>query len=368
MFSRQWFAPSSQYGLMSIALEFEQHLLSKSLESARKILVSSYWACPSYWERQFFRLKNITHAIHSYSLDPLTPLKVSFDGFWPNMNPMNCQLLDLLKSALPERTILVVPPNSASDIYLYSCYGGLPGGCYARQTGIAVLFLAENVRPIYSSFDLSFTSDIDAYGGRNIYLPLWLLELDWFNKQYHDRKPISIESVTSHLFVETYRNPSVLYVGNNEVPRRSSIINGLKQLGVTVEVYGSQTNPIENKIELSRNFHMVFCEENSISAGYVTEKFIHGYLSHAFFAYSGGWKESGIIPPPTMIDTTNLPSHSTTKLLPARVQLRPTFPITTAIVLRRICEPVFLFASIIICFFGQPCFYALNQKMHACFI
>jgi hypothetical protein len=56
--------------------------------------------------------------------------------------------------------------------------------------------------------------------------------------------------------------------------------------GIPVDIYGSQSNPISDKIGLYSNYKLVLCPENSMSPGYITEKPLHAWISGTRYLYS----------------------------------------------------------------------------------
>ena len=90
--------------------------------------------------------------------------------------------MDLLKAALPHRNLKITDKIEEADIVIESCYGN--SIIDQNENTVNILFLGENVRPRYSEYDISLTSDMYRYRGKNIYLPIWALEVDWFGKKF----------------------------------------------------------------------------------------------------------------------------------------------------------------------------------------
>ena len=59
-----------------------------------------------------------------------------------------------------------------------------------------------------------------------------------------------------------------------------------------LQIYGSQTNPIEDKQELLKKFKGSIVFENSYYPGYITEKIIHTYLAGNISIYWGCQEDS----------------------------------------------------------------------------
>lgn len=281
MFQRQWHSPGSQIGLESRAIRFEHSLISHDYSQSSTILSEiNDNRTKDYWFRQKSRLDHLKSRSNSV-------LYVSFEGFWPGFDPHNNQLLDYLVLAFLDikKPIKIVPPSGHTDINIVSCYSNqliLPAN--ATQ----ILFLGENVRPNFSSFDYSIGFDQFDTCDRIIYLPLWLFELDFFNKSYADRKPYPISSfVTPHNVNFKNRKDAIAFIGNNAEPFREYVLNLLLENGFTIDRYGSHTNPVENKLDILSSYKFCLCFENSYHPGYVTEKLPHSLLSGCHSIYFG---------------------------------------------------------------------------------
>ena len=283
MFPRQWFPPFTQEGLSPDALHFEHLLHSSNFKSAKLFLASRLSDQSPYWSRQSKRLRHLYSLRNNYSNQPL---KVYFSDFWPDLDVSNNQFLDLLRICINKPIITVLDP-SLCDIALYSCYGDLSTLSQTKHA-FRILFLGENVRPFYSEFDFSLSFDQSGYSGRNVYLPLWLLELDLFSSSYADRKPTPIHRVTSPLDRgNQFRQKKVIYIGNNCEPLRMNFINLLRRSGIPVDVYGQHTNPVEDKFSVYSSYEVALCPENSFYPGYCTEKLIHSFSAGCFSLYWG---------------------------------------------------------------------------------
>ena len=276
MFNRQWFAPGSQQGLYTCAALIEDCLRRRDFKAAAGALEASPLKS-SYVERQRMRIRKIANAANLDSSSRI--IHIYFSGFWPDMNPFSCQLLDFLRVALCESKIIVTQSPNIADIIFESCYGKLLDPQEAPDA-TWVLFLGENVRPSFTRYDLSISSDDFSYTGKNIYLPLWLFEVDWFNCKYADRSPYSVSNFCQPVtWNYGKRHNRVLFVGNNHEPVRVSLMEELQAQGIPIDIFGSHTRPIDNKIELAKKYKVMIGMENSSFPGYITEKIVHPYLA-----------------------------------------------------------------------------------------
>lgn len=283
MFQRQWFPPDSQIGITQEALKFESYLIRKKFSKARSICIANKDQNISYWKRQYYRLQRI----ESHGMNRYQHVSVSFSGFWPDFSSSDNQLLDFIKLAAQSLKInLEVVSSQEADINFYSCYGNIS---YCNNSATKVIFLGENVRPSYQLFDYSLGFDRFEAGTKNIYLPLWNLEIDFFNHNYPDRVPIAVDKLIYPFKVNhDDRQDSIVFIGNNAEPFREHVLNLLQSSGIKVDRFGSQTKPVTDKNHLISNYNLSLCFENSYHPGYVTEKLIHSLVAGCKSLYFGG--------------------------------------------------------------------------------
>jgi hypothetical protein len=221
---------------------------------------------------------------------------VYFDGFWPGFLHFNNQILDLIRLALPDIDINVTTIPAQADISIYSCYGTMDTLTLTKNS-FRLLFLGENVRPSFTEFDISLTSDVYDYCDRNIYLPLWMLEFAWpgMSTSYPDRTLVDPAILVSDDLID-YRErlPRVVYIGNNHEPFRTSIIMRLRESGIIVDNYGSHSRPVHDKHKILQRYKITLAPENSLFEGYVTEKPIHSFVAGTHGIYRGGHRYSGL--------------------------------------------------------------------------
>ena len=205
------------------------------------------------------------------------------------MNQDDCQLLDFLKEASKGHLLKSTKKPRKADIFISSCFGKeIISNKFDHC--LKILFLGENIRPYFKNYDLSLSCDMNDYRGRNINLPLWLLEIDLFdkNKNYNDRKIYNLDLFINKKVIDfSKRKSGIVYIGNNEEPFRQTVINAMAQHIKNLQIYGSQTNPIEDKQELLKKFKGSLVFENSFYPGYITEKIIHTYLAGNISIYWG---------------------------------------------------------------------------------
>lgn len=283
MFGRQWFPEASQIGLTKLAIRVEDCINHKEYDDAKRLTeqIHRISADSLYCQRLGSRIQWLINRKRTGE----KRLRIWYSNFWPNHDPRDCQLNDLIETATGREVVSVLDEGQA-DISIISCYGNSTSLNNQNQT-LKILFLGENVRPFYRDFDLSITSDMQTYRGRNIYLPLWMLEIDWFGRNYPDRQTHPKVSISQDRCIDlSSRKSAVVYVGNNSEPNRYSIIKTMEDKGIPIDVYGSQSNPVQDKIGLYSKYKLVLCPENSMSPGYITEKPLHAWISGARYLYS----------------------------------------------------------------------------------
>ena len=90
------------------------------------------------------------------------PIFLMWEGFWPDMNSKDCQILDFLKESLPDEEFLVTNNSGKADILISSCLGKNNPISRKYNHCFKILFLGENLRPYFSNYDLSISSDINS--------------------------------------------------------------------------------------------------------------------------------------------------------------------------------------------------------------
>lgn len=297
LFARQWFSNSDQIGLTSLALNLEGELRDSEYkiawETIQKLKFNGYQI---YASRQAKRLYYLS--IRNKS----SPIRIFFDGFWSGFDSTNSPFLTyFIYAARCVSSIVITENPENADIAIYSCF---PLRYSLNDTShcTRILFLGENVNPSYGNFDFSLSSHLESFCNRNVYAPIWLYQiltsspLTAHKQEYilpiHEYVSESINKYMFHMqelwIPWEKRKDTPIYVGSNHEPFRLEIIEALKEFGLNIEIYGSSTRPIENKLELLCNYKWAICPENSYSMGYITEKLADALVSGCRCIYWGG--------------------------------------------------------------------------------
>jgi hypothetical protein len=221
-------------------------------------------------------------------------MNISFADFWDGFDHTNNFFLDLLKSINPNYNF--IPFSDKTEILIYSCFG--QSHYYADRNKVKKIFYTgENLRPNYRDCDYSLTFDFNTYNGKNIRLPLWMLQIDWFNKINYQNPQFVIppSELKNSRFSIRPKTKFCCIVFNNQTPNRMDIIHKLSKYK-KVDCYGNKTGNIgygeDKKYEIISNYKFNICFENTLFPGYYTEKLLHAKVAGCLPLY---WADSECI-------------------------------------------------------------------------
>ena len=209
-------------------------------------------------------------------------MNISFSDFWGDVDPNNNFFSDLLKSMYPD--CQVVPfSNDHTDVLIYSCFGTQHHSADKSRVK-KIFYTGENKRPNYNECHYSLTFDFDDYGGRNIRLPLWMLQIDWFGKENYGnpRFVIPPSELRQSRFSKRPKTQFCCIVFNNPIPNRVEILRKLskyKDIHCYGAPFGNHFNGEDIKYDILSNYKFNICFENGIHPGYYTEKPIHAKVA-----------------------------------------------------------------------------------------
>ena len=104
-------------------------------------------------------------------------MKIAFADFWWKFEDNSNFFIDTIRSL---RENVTVVDKSKADLLVYACFGD-EHKSVNRDNTKKLYFTGENTRPNFDECDVSLTFDFDDYNNRNIRLPLWMLQYDWYN-------------------------------------------------------------------------------------------------------------------------------------------------------------------------------------------
>jgi hypothetical protein len=170
----------------------------------------------------------------------------------------------------------------------------------------------ENRRPPLQGFDLTFSFDVDSYGGTNFYLPLIYLYMNHSTSEPVHSKHLLTPSVASQTrevdkkLIETKSGFVSAFV-NNPHPMRLRAIDSLSKIG-KVELFGrSVNNYVEDKTGTANLYWFNLCFENDLYPGYVTEKVLEAWISKTVPLY-WGIDEAKILNPNAFVNLNDFKS------------------------------------------------------------
>lgn len=202
-------------------------------------------------------------------------MKISFLDFWGDFDPNHNFFLYLLRSI--QENVEVVTPEKA-ELLIFSCYGD-QNKKYNHCKKI--FYTAENKRP--KDFTCNYSLSFDFDESNNIRLPLWLVNIDFFEKVNYKNPqyviPINyITNFNTNPFYKKVKKEFCVIVNNHFANRRDEILQALNKYK-PVHGFG---NPFknwfygeDNKLDIISNYRFNICFENSIYPGYYTEKLLH---------------------------------------------------------------------------------------------
>jgi hypothetical protein len=263
-------------------------------------------------------------------------------GHWPNeVSSGERVFADLISLALKRPVRIVDNQNSKTDIQIESVYGRNPiPGFQARtyrylashtKSGIdfskrkyspnqqpsklakySIFFTGENERPPYGDWDCYLSFDLDGYGGKNAYLPLWWITSSDLIRPtvspYLGRSITLDEMLTPRESNFKKRDKFCVAFIGKAYPFRMQAIAALSTIG-KVDVFGgiarnSGKKAALEKYETSQKYKFVFAFENDLFPGYVTEKAPEAWATGAIPLYWGS-DPSGYLNQEALINLAN---------------------------------------------------------------
>lgn len=212
-------------------------------------------------------------------------MKICFCDFWDGFQENNNFFLDLFKQIYND---VELSSNEDSDVLIYSCFGN-NSFKFDKNKKIKIFYTGENIRPDFNHCCFSFTFDFDSYDGKNIRIPLWLLQIDWFNKKNYNNPQylIPLEHINNNTRPEEKEFFCSMVV-NNFFPERKQIYDIVSSYK-SVQIYGKPWNNWfygeDNKLNLIKKGKFNICFENTKYPGYFTEKPIHARVAKTIPIY-----------------------------------------------------------------------------------
>jgi hypothetical protein len=231
-------------------------------------------------------------------------MKIGFLDFWYDFDVNNNFFYHTMKTL--KENVTVSSPEDC-DILFFSCFGesnNLP----QFQNKKRIFYTGENLRPVYDNnvirnahnftgrCDISLSFDFEEHDGRNIRLPLWLLQIDWYNKVNFTNPQFMIpyDQIYENEFIKKSKDKFCCIVFNSPSPYRYEIIEELskyKKVDCFGKPFGNWFNGEDVKLNVISDYKFNICFENTLHPGYYTEKLIHAKVAGCIPVY---WAEKTI--------------------------------------------------------------------------
>ncbi len=263
-------------------------------------------------------------------------------GHWPNeVSDGEKVFADLLSLALNREVVIIDDQDKYADIQIESVYGrnmlpsfrarsyrflashtknGIdfskskysPNQQPSGRAKYSIFFTGENERPPYGDWDCYLSFDLNSYGGKNAYLPLWWItssDLIRSTVSPYLGRPITVDEMlkTRAVDYKSRKKFCVAFIGK-AYPFRMQAIAALSAIG-RVDIYGGIARNAGKKaalakFETAQNYKFVFAFENDLFPGYVTEKAPEAWATGAIPLYWGS-DPAGYLNQDAMINLVN---------------------------------------------------------------
>jgi hypothetical protein len=180
---------------------------------------------------------------------------------------------------------------------------------------VKIFFTGENERPPEGRWDAYLSFDQHSYGGRNAYLPLWwLTSSDLVVPQVSPYlgRAITLEQMLSPRQANlTGRDKFCVAFIGKAYPFRMHALTALSKIG-KVDVFGGVArntimSKADSKFEISQKYKFIFCHENDLFPGYVTEKAPEAWATGAVPLYWGS-DPAGYLNEKALINLASFPT------------------------------------------------------------
>ena len=203
-------------------------------------------------------------------------IKIGFADFWDGFQHNNNFFLDLFTEMYDD--VQHVPAQQA-NIVIYSCFGQTHHQI-DRSSCTKIFYTGENIRPNYSECDYSFSFDFDEYDGKNIRIPLWMLQIDWFNKITYKNPNyvLPFGDINDNSYIKTPKSKFCAAIFNNPEKQRVEAyqkLNNYKKVDGYGKPFSNWFYGEEVKYRILAHYKFSLCFENSSYPGYYTEKLFH---------------------------------------------------------------------------------------------
>ncbi len=233
----------------------------------------------------------IPHA--AVNATPPGALKICATNFWADFSMDRGLVKYLVDVAFGDWTLC--ESQADADLVLTSVFPHRA----AERPHKTLAIIWENVRPNYSFYAYSLSSDPDHYGGRNFRLPHWYREVAWSpdylpwdlsGEGSHGHEPLLPLPFLMQPRSEPFptRRKFCAFVARNPEPYRMMTAEAMRAIA-PVDAYGLIAGSVESrsKYEILRDYAFSMCFENSLFPGYHTEKLVQAWAAGTIPLYFG---------------------------------------------------------------------------------
>jgi alpha(1,3/1,4) fucosyltransferase len=220
---------------------------------------------------------------------PQKTLRIGFSDMWDNFNPEYNFFTLLLRATFPTYTVEV---SENPDVLIFGPFGDR----WKSYSCPKIHYTGENTGPIEGvALNMGFRRETSGY----IRLPLWMLEIDWFNADAEKiRNPIPVKAEPESIRL---RSKFCAFVVSNPCqPVRNRAFRTLceyKEVDSAGKLYNTLGTELfaglgggggeAKKVEFLRAYKFCLAYENAASPGYVTEKLLHAKAAGCVPIYWG---------------------------------------------------------------------------------
>tara|TARA_Y100000310_G_scaffold295509_1_gene326921 strand:+ start:466 stop:1329 length:864 start_codon:yes stop_codon:yes gene_type:complete len=222
-------------------------------------------------------------------------MKIAFTDFWLDFQPHHNFFKDLFEDIYGD--IKVTSPTEC-DVLFFGPYGAQHKS-FSKDKIIKIFYTGENERPNFDDCTYSLTFDFEDYGGKNIRLPLWFLQLDWYNKKGYTNPEfvLPLDKISHNIYTNTPKTKFCVLVNNNLFSNRVKCVDALrpyKEVDCFGKPFGNWFYGESKKYDIFSHYKFSICFENSVAptGGYYTEKLIHAKCSGTIPLYYADEKVS----------------------------------------------------------------------------
>lgn len=214
--------------------------------------------------------------------------KYRFFFFWPKFDPTNNFFLDTFESLQADPIIENSLQGKKLEVEFHSVFGWPRKLNFIKRIfrqflvllkrsllgkKIILIWYSGELKKLPKGYDL--TLSFSPTFSRNVYLPLWMLyTTNLKSEDRYDRDfMFTWEELLSGRQWRDLRNKQIACAFiSNPTPERLKFAKSLEKLGV-LDIYGAAVGkPIENKLDIAKNYIFQLCLENYDFDNYVTEK------------------------------------------------------------------------------------------------